>query len=427
MEEDSASSSEDVTNTEGSDQTESQRNSNPRRVALYGSLSYDMASDKVPPEVFEQLDSADPPPKEALEPIVTEPQDWHTYYVTQQSDVDLVVLLDPQTSAAEVAQRIMDSGSWRVVNATNVPKFATTQFTLLGSFKKDKQVEKENDEDRKESSVECTDAVKDTANEGAAEASAEKSKSEEVRLDLTCIDSPMHYIRFKERQDAFQRAFTLARRRMERRFGVSGALSFDAYIHLLKAFAANVPGSALTGFQATCLGLFTLQLGLYELIPGPGPEIQTVFKAEGSSPSALTLFECFLRFCVTFYGEVGPHHWAHLRGHRHCAIDLAFGGRLLPRFGPYWRSEMYFMDAEARLQTRPPERMNIAHSLVPQAVANLAKQALADCFTKVREKNDKKGDKMNRDAGVIPGMRPTSRPVHEVWRAMSTGVLHLNL
>jgi len=273
-------------------------------VELYGSLSLDMT-----------------------EPLVRErqwQQDWASYYINGRSDVDFVVELKPGVTPGAVSQRLTEKG-WRVVGETHVHKFATTQYTLLGG------------------------------------------DAREVYLDVTCIGQAVHFERFKRRQEAFRRIFLETRHLLESQFAAQGALAFDAYIHLLKAFAAKVPGNALTGFQATCLGLFTLQIGHYRLKP-----TQSV---------ALSLFEGFLRFCAGFFGEpVGMLPNMASFNYRHCAIDLGVGGRWMPRMDHSWRSELYFMAAEATMRTRPDERVNVCHSLDPASVSTESQLLLRRAF-----------------------------------------------
>jgi hypothetical protein len=284
-------------------------------VELYGSLSLDMS----------------PPDTRKLQR-----EDWASYYINARSDVDFVVEVRPDTPPSSIAQRIVDKGPWRIVGHTQVHKFASTQFTLLGSFD-----EKDGD-------------------------------GSQVYLDITCIESSLHYSRFKQRQEAFRKVFCENRQHMEERFDAQGALAFDAYIHLLKAFAAKVPGNALTGFQATCIGLFTLQIGHYRFKPN-----QSI---------ALSLFEGFLRFCHYFFRDIparnnGYSHcnqyWPH---YRNCGIDLSNGGRWLPRMSMCWRSELYFMAAEVKMKTRPDERVNVVHSLDPAQVVVEAQALLSRAF-----------------------------------------------
>ena len=203
-------------------------------------------------------------------------------------------------------------------------KFASTQFTLVGNLEQD-------------------------------------GKVSEVYLDVTCIQHPVHFDRFKKRQDAFRQVFSDMRARMEAYHDMQGALAFDAYMHLLKAFAAKVRGNALTGFQATCIGLYTLQIGHYRL--------------NSSQSIALSLFEGFLNFCGSFFGDVQPP----LVSYRTCAIDLSCGGRWLPRQSPCWRSELYFMECEEKLMIDAEERMNVAHSLDPVTVSVAARALLVPC------------------------------------------------
>jgi hypothetical protein len=269
---------------------------------LYGSLSLDMS-----------------------EPNTLRPwkQDWASYYVNGRSDVDFVVKTRHKVSPSAVAQRLLKKGPWRMVGQVQVHKFASTQFTLLGSFE-------------------------DEGSNGYAQ---------EVYLDITCIEQSLHFNRFKNRQEAFRKVFMEVRACIEGQYAAQGALAFDAYIHLLKAFAAKVPGNALTGFQATCIGLFTLQIGHFRMKP--------------SQSIALSLFEGFLRFCVSFYSDmIRPADlcW-HSLSYRQCAIDLSVGGRWLPRMSTTWHSELYFMAEEVKMQTRPDERMNVTHSLDPARVS----------------------------------------------------------
>eukprot|EP00930_Biecheleria_cincta_P040930 TRINITY_DN28025_c0_g1_i1.p1 TRINITY_DN28025_c0_g1~~TRINITY_DN28025_c0_g1_i1.p1 ORF type:complete len:627 (+),score=122.23 TRINITY_DN28025_c0_g1_i1:75-1883(+) len=252
-------------------------------------------------------------------------QDWASYYVNAQSDVDFVVDVRPGVSPIAVAQRLLKKGPWQTVAQVQVHKFASTQFTLLGRFSEDDD---------------CS------------------GEEKEVYLDLTCIEHPMQFKRFKKRQEAFRKVFLDVRSRIEAHYGPPGVLAFDAYIHLLKAFAAKVPSNALTGFQATCIGLFTLQIGHFRL--------------KHTLSIALSFFEGFLRFCFQFYMDTQCHDpmgGTHLFGYRHLAIDLS-SGRLLPRQSTSWRSELYFMGVEAReLNTRPDEWMNVTHSLDPVRVS----------------------------------------------------------
>lgn len=135
-------------------------------------------------------------------------------------------------------------------------------------------------------------------------------------------------------------------------------------MYLLKAFASKVPNGALSGFQALCLGIFALQLRLYEL-------------SGLSTPTGMALLECFLRFCCVFFSKNHSNECQRLRSHRYCAIDISLGGRLLPRMGKKWRCEMYNMGIEVQLQTTTDDRINIAHSIVPEVVHTAAREALA--------------------------------------------------
>jgi len=281
-------------------------------VELYGSLSLDMNNQ----------DGKEPDSK----------QDWSTYYINGRSDVDFVVEVREDTKPSAIADFLQSKGKWERVNQTQVHKFASTQYTLFGSFSDDKD----------------GDATK-------------------VYLDITCIESPLHYSRFKRRQEAFRTVFTDVRYYMEAQFAGQGALAYDAYIHLLKAFAAKVPGNALTGFQATCIGLFTLQIGHYRF--------------KHSQSIALSLFEGFLRFCRYFFAETHQNNSPFWQYHYHtCGIDLSSGGRWIPRQNLCWRTELYFMQAEVKLKTPIDERVNVLHSLDPVRVSAEAQSLLLRAF-----------------------------------------------
>jgi hypothetical protein len=219
-------------------------------------------------------------------------QDWASYYVNGQSDVDFVVEMKPGQSPEALVQRLLQAKgpSWRLSHQVRVHKFASTQYTLRstspdearesstakegGDTIEETRRSEENEKSSPQQS-EGSSALEEGEGEksspqqsegscsSAAAASAEDDddSSEEVYLDLTCIEDPVHFHRFKKRQEAFRKVFADVRIRMEVQYHAEGALAFDAYVHLLKAFAAKVPGNALTGFQATCIGLFTLQIG----------------------------------------------------------------------------------------------------------------------------------------------------------------------
>jgi len=257
-------------------------------------------------------------------------QDWAPYYINSRSDVDFVVGLRKEAKPVDVARRLL-KGSWRSVGEVRVYKFSSTQYTLLGCFK-------------------------------------EEGDDTEVYLDITCIESQLHFSRFKQRQEAFRQVFADLRRCMEVQFAGLGTLAFDAYIHLLKAFAAKVSGNALTGFQATCIGLFTLRTGFFSVKP--------------TQSLALSLFEGFLKFCFLFFSDAPRPPW---HNYRYFSIDLSFGGCWMPRMNSRWRTELYFMACETRMHTRPDERVNVLHSLDPIRVSTEAHALLSRAFTSVLE------------------------------------------
>jgi len=263
-------------------------------------------------------------------------QDGPVCYVNGQSDMDFVVDMRKDVAPYSIVKQLCSKETWKLVGQVQVHKFSSTQFTLLGSF----------DEETGES----------------------KEAKEKVYLDLTCIESPLQFNRFKKRQEAFRKVFLQVRKHLEAKFGMEGPLAFDAYIHLLKAFAAKVPHSAISVYQATCIGLFTLKIGHFRL--------------KRSLSLALCFFEGFLRFCYQFYSDTEtPFAFdSNALGYRRQSIDLS-NGRLLARQITSWRSELYFRSVEINhLSTRPDEWMNVTHSLDPQQVSMEALQLLERSF-----------------------------------------------
>lgn len=309
-------------------------------VELYGSLALTR-------DYWPQSSSAGSVPDRHTEAWSTEPGgcagkrqwEWPTHYARPSSDADLVVLLQEGVEPQAVVRRLLDRGCLELIAQTSVPKFATTHFSLRG-----------------------------TAGGSTGDKKGRAGGFTQVGLDLTCISSRLEYERFQCRQEAFRQNFAQARSVLQERFGGEGAHAFDAYIFLVKAFSAKVPCNALSAFQAVCLGVFCIQLRLYEL--------------SGSfAPSGAVLLECFLRFLTTFFSDTCPSESEKLRSYRCCAIDLSLGGRLLPRMSHKWKCEVYDMFVEVRLQTTLEERLNIARSLAPKVICCAAKKALAStCY-----------------------------------------------
>lgn len=255
-------------------------------------------------------------------------QDWVKHYIRSSSDIDVAVLLKSKASAEDIVRRLLAPNRLELVSRNSSAKFATTQFALR------------------------------TATGGHKE-----HQQQEVRVDLTCIDSAIHYEHFKCRQEGFRQVFRDTRAQLETAHGLDGALAFDAYIFLLRAWAAQVPHGAISGFQATCLGIFAVQMQLYQL--------------RSCAPTGLVLFECFLRFCCAFFGDDPQHSLARrLRSYKYCTIDISMGGRLLPRLSRKWRCEVYIMALEVRMQVKHNSRMNVAHSLRPESICAAARETL---------------------------------------------------
>lgn len=343
-------------------------------------------------------------------------QDWPSHYVNGRSDVDFVVEMRHKVAPAAVAQRLLKRGGWRLVAQVQVHKFASTQFTLAGSFEDEDEEESEEEEGSEDKSEgekepsEVENATSETekstsvgeekisegscegekeASDGTSEGPEEYAESEkdkesekgkegrgkaapgrsrertEVYLDITCIETKLHFDRFQLRQEAFRRVFLETRMHYEAQLGNKGCLAFDAYVHLLKAFAAKVPATALTGFQATCIGLFILQRGYVQ--------------PRANQSYALSFFEGFLQFCVSFFGDPtwNAEERPHFRSH---SIDLS-KTRYQDRVSRSWQTELYFSEVEEQMNTRPDERMNVTHSLDPTRVSMEALALLQRAFS----------------------------------------------
>mmetsp|Transcript_62800 Transcript_62800/g.138159 ORF Transcript_62800/g.138159 Transcript_62800/m.138159 type:complete len:621 (+) Transcript_62800:179-2041(+) len=252
-------------------------------------------------------------------------QDWVRHYIRADSDVDLVVLHRRGADPISLVTTLSTQANFELKSKTILHKFETTHYTLKGTF-------------------------------------ADEEHSDKVWLDVTCISSVLEFERFKRRQEAFRQCFRAARAQLESSLGIDGVLAFDAYVFLLKYFASTLPSNALSSFQAICIGIFVVQLHLYQL--------------KACRPTGLILFECFLRFCSSFFSDARCPSWRRLRGYTHCAIDLSLGGRLLPRLSSKWKCEIYLLAGEVQMQTRVGERMNVAHSIDPEAVCKAATEFL---------------------------------------------------
>eukprot|EP00408_Alexandrium_pacificum_P019281 CAMPEP_0171183782 /NCGR_PEP_ID=MMETSP0790-20130122/15454_1 /TAXON_ID=2925 /ORGANISM="Alexandrium catenella, Strain OF101" /LENGTH=336 /DNA_ID=CAMNT_0011648765 /DNA_START=57 /DNA_END=1064 /DNA_ORIENTATION=- len=249
-----------------------------------------------------------------------------TSYATNISDVDIAVLLQEGATAASVINPLQVGAppEWRQLQSRLVPRFAVAQWTLV-------------------------------------------SKAG-VHLDLTCISDAVHFEQFKERQMAFRKVFWQMRHLMQVKYGVQGVMAFDAYIYLLKGFAAFVSRSALTSFQATCLGLFVLQQG------------ETNKQSSTTAPTALFFFGRFLAWCRTFFTDTArrkPSRFA--QSYRVNAIDLSGEGRLIDRLSPRSNAELYFVDVELHLGAESSEWLNVLHSSDPKMIAAKARSAY-DCW-----------------------------------------------
>jgi len=186
----------------------------------------------------------------------------------------------------------------------------------------------------------------------------------EFQFDIIVVSTEDELKCLKGRQEAFRNILRDQRGQMQASHGDAGMLAFDAYMYLVKAFAATVAEGALSSFQAMSLGLFVLKLGLYKHVPGTATQ-----------PTALLLFECFLRWCGVYFGS----QWngdQKLKNYRFSALDLSTG-RLAMRTSTHTKCEAYFVTDEVYcLHTNSADRLNIAESISPELVHDAAHLAL---------------------------------------------------
>ncbi|CAE8736173.1 unnamed protein product [Polarella glacialis] len=262
-------------------------------------------------------------------------------YVTNLSDVDVGFLVQDATGSSDVAACIIEKSSalgWRRVHSTVVPRFAVSQWTLQNEVG--------------------------------------------VHLDLTCIGDKAYFRQFSKRQHAFRELFWQMRQDMLSTYGGAGESAFDAYVYLLKAFAAFASRGVLTGFQAGCLGLFALQTWKV----AEAQELPSARVEPRQLPSALALFNRFLRFCHCFFGgsaaeaEQCREEEDRQPSHRTHAIDLTGAGQLMNRLNDRARAEMYFAEVENGFVLPASAWMNVLHSLDPTSVSKKARLALDTWF-----------------------------------------------
>lgn len=293
-------------------------------------------------------------------------------FVTNHSDIDFAILLEDDSSGSRAASsvdafcRACKEMEWRKASATVVPRFAVSQWTLVSSSG--------------------------------------------VHLDLTIFNSAKHFRQFKERQRAFREIFWQTRQQMVTVFGPQAKVTFDAYVYLLKAFAAFLSRDGephekkpLTSFQATCLGLFVLQRTLlHKSCPDGQP---------AKLPSALSLFKRFIFFCEGFFadGERAPKAKDRtcLPWHRQCALGFADCARVLARVSPHALCELYFVAAEVRCDTPTWGWMNVLHSVDPKAVHAGAKTAVDRWFGGGGKGSRTVWNKLSSDVLPVMKMRAT--------------------
>lgn len=247
-------------------------------------------------------------------------------YATNLSDVDIAVLVADSVIAQGIVEGFRDNG-WCEVHCKSMPRLAVAQSTLVSHVG--------------------------------------------VHLDLACISDANQFQRFRARKEAFEAVFSSAHRHMQTKYGMPGGLAFDGYIYLLKAFAAFASRTSCSSFQAVCLGLFVLR------------RLESNWRCLPIVPTALLLFEKFLRFCCAFFSD-GPRYKApgdrQLHGHRMCAIDLSGEGRLLRRISMQSSTEMYFAEVERRLCASSSDWSNVLHNFDPGAIKDKAEIALKSWY-----------------------------------------------
>jgi len=257
-------------------------------------------------------------------------EDWPRSYVLPASDVNVFV----QGGVGTVIQRLQQSkigGLEKPRHRETVQNLRMSQYTFL-----------------------CN--------------SLDAEKVPDIQFDIIVVSTDRDFQCLKGRQEAFRKMLRNQRDQMHASHGDGGILAFDAYIYLLKAFAATVPEDALSSFQAICLGLFVVKLGLHE-------QVLSLGLSTAKEPTGLILFECFLRFCGVYFANQWNSNQK-MKNYRFSALDLS-AGKLAVRSSSGSTPEAYFVTDEVyTLQTRTEERMNVAASMKPKLIHDAAHVAL---------------------------------------------------
>eukprot|EP00439_Symbiodinium_sp_Y106_P021022 s3903_g2.t1 len=110
----------------------------------------------------------------------------------------------------------------------------------------------------------------------------------QLTVEITCVDREDQFRRLLAAEDSVHDLAAIER--MSQSLGAAPEATFNAYLLLVQAFAAQVlPEGAMTRAQAICLALYALRR------PLPG---QHSLERRGQD-----LFHDFLHFCVDFFGE----------------------------------------------------------------------------------------------------------------------------
>ncbi|OLQ15282.1 hypothetical protein AK812_SmicGene530 [Symbiodinium microadriaticum] len=176
----------------------------------------------------------------------------------------------------------------------------------------------------------------------------------QLTVEITCVDREDQFRRLLAAEDAVHDLAASAGGRMTQSLGAAPEATFNAYLLLVQAFAAQVlPEGAMTRAQAICLALYALQR------PLPG---QQSLERRGQD-----LFHDFLHFCVDFFGE----DWCEKRLCDLLAIDVN---------GSAWRRLAADSGCELYMYTPPKGdaavASNIGRTIQTEAVAQGARELL---------------------------------------------------
>lgn len=232
--------------------------------------------------------------------------------------IDILVFPGPETTGDILVLRLSNLCKLKLCHIERLPRFDSARFTLISW------------------------------------PGLSNPQNVQLTVEITCVDREDQFRRLLAAEDAVHDLAASAGGRMTQSLGAAPEATFNAYLLLVQAFAAQVlPEGAMTRAQAICLALYALQR------PLPG---QQSLERRGQD-----LFHDFLHFCVDFFGE----DWCEKRLCDLLAIDVN---------GSAWRRLAADSGCELYMYTPPKGdaavASNIGQTIQTEAVAQGARELL---------------------------------------------------